>query len=148
MVFRYFRERIFSFAGAYTLVVFYNNAQNELSDPVTGHAIPTKLKINPPKPSESQNILYGLVPSFLGNYGEQKRLMSKPVARPSDDLQYAVVEYDVQTAIAMGMLILAGGWFAIGGATAALVMECSADGPQTYDDLKHAIFKARKEIEV
>lgn len=140
MVFRYFRERIFAFTGAYAMVVFYNNAQIELSDPVTGHVIKDKIKVNPRVPtSNSGNVLNYFVPNFMGRYADAA--LTKPIARPSDDVRWAVVEYDVQTGLLMGLLIMAGGWFAIGGAATALMLEVSMDGPQMYDDIRDYLRK-------
>jgi hypothetical protein len=132
MVIRYFRERLFAFAGSYALVVFYNNAQNELSGP-DGHVINSKVKVNP-QASASSNLLSGIVPNFFNSHAQVAQ--QQAIARPSDDLQYLVVEYDVQTAVAMGILILAGGWFAMAGATTAILLECSKDGPTTYAEIK------------
>jgi hypothetical protein len=125
-MFRYLRQRTFAFAGAYALVTFYNSAQCELSGP-DGHVVASRVKVNPqPKIS--------WMPAFATGHPPPK-----PVARPSDDLKYYVVEYDVQAALVVALCVMAGGWCAMAGAAAALVLECSDDGPQTYAGLKEEV---------
>lgn len=131
-MFRYLRERTFAFCGAYTMVAFYNTAQNELSGP-DGHVVPEKLKVAAQQRS--------WLPHWISTPPPPK-----PLARLSDDVRWYIVEYDVQTALAMGLIIMAGGWCSLLGAATAVVLECNEDGPQNYEDLKHRLFAEATEL--
>lgn len=124
----YVRQRLFCFAGGYALVAFYNTAQNELSGP-DGHVVPSRLTVMPQQRSWLPWLSAAPKPA-------------RPVARPTDDLRYYVVEYDVHVALLLFALVLAGGWSSMAGAAAAVVLECNDDGPQKYHDLKRQYYEA------
>lgn len=134
-MFLWIRQRTASFCCGYLLVEFYNRAQNEMSG-TDGHADPAKLKRGPIQQHKSY------FPSFLSTPPPPVQL-----ARPSDDLQFYIVEYDVMMAVVIAALVFSGGLSGIAGATSALLLECSDDGPRLYGELQKSISRAEREME-
>ena len=118
MAFLWVRQSAFAFLGGYMVTSFYNEAirHKKLVDEMTPAARQQLKKATGKKDSDAM-ILWGADGTF------------------SDDVRKTIIQYEMASAAALLLMVLAGGIFATLGAVGSFTLE-GPSGPETYAQLK------------